>query len=244
MKISIPSLVWLFAIPTLLFAQSPAAKRPAELWAFRSVLDGMPRVLTLSLHSDLYVGYDTYHCGLTKIWKEGVIKQGPVYNQKHGPQPITRGGKYLEFTMKESAWFCLPEGGSAGSPVTNCKVQFKGYRFEKGKIALKYQIRIDSNTTAEIEEWPEYVDGISGPILERYFVWVKPPPKGLTVFVEISADGLATPESVRHNSTFKVLSRSEKLSLSKPIWAVLGFLTIKQDGPTNVNMLLDPAAIL
>jgi len=237
-------LTGLFVLPFFLFAQSPAAKRPFDLWAFRSVIDGMPRVLTLALNDDLYVGYDTYHCGVTKIWKEGVVKQGPVYNQKHGPQPITKGGKYLEFPMKESAWFCVPLLGHVEVNVRNCKVQFKGYRFEKGKIALKYQLKIDSITTAEIEEWPEFVDGISGPILERYFVWVKPPPKDLVIFAEISAGGLASPGSLKHNSEFKVLSRSEKLSLSKPIWAILGFLKIKTDGPTFVNILLDPAAIL
>jgi len=146
--------------------------------------------------------------------------------------------------MKESAWFCASLSGNVGANVRNCKVQFNGYRFEKGKIALKYQLKIDSVTTAEVEEWPEYVDGISGPVLERYFVWVKPPPKDLIVFAEISADGLASQESIKHNSDFKVLTRSEKLSLSKPIWAILGLLKIKADGPTFVNILQDPAAIL
>ena len=244
MKCFFQLIVGCIVLPSLIYAQSPAAKRPSELWAFRSVIDGLPRVLTVALHNDLYVGYDTYHCGVTKIWKEGVVKQGPVYNQKHGPQPVTKGGKYLEFSMKESAWFCLPSLGYTGPAVRNCKVQFKGYRFEKNKIAIRYQLKIDSATTAEIEEWPEYVDGISGPVLERYFVWVKPPPKDFTVFVEISADGLASQESIKHNSDFKVISRSEKLTLSKPIWAVLGFLKIKTDVPTYVNILLDPAAIL
>jgi len=226
-----------------MYAQSPPAKRPTELWAYRSALDGMPRVLTLALHEDLYIGYDTYHCGITKIWKEGVLKQGPVYTQKHGVQPITKGSKYLEFPMKESGWFV---SGVQGYPfeVRNCKVQFQGYRFEKGKIALRYQLKIDSTRDAIIDEWPEYVDGVSGPKLERYFVWVKPPPKEVVVYAEISADGLAKPESLTHNSELKVLSRSEKLTRSKPIWAVLGLLKIKIEVPTFVTLLLDPAAIL
>jgi len=225
-------------------AQSPAAKRPTELWAFRSVIDGTPRILTLALHQDLYVGYDTYHCGISKIWKEGVVKQGPVYNQKHGPQPITKGGKYLEIQLKESAWFILAGSGANQNQMKNCKANFKGYRFENGKIAIKYQLKIDSTTNAVVEEWPEYVDGISGPRLERYFVWIKPPPKDAQIFAEIAADGMASQSSLTHNTEFKILSRSEKLSLSKPIWAVLGMLKIKTDAPTFVNVLLDPAAIL
>ena len=237
-------LIGSLALTHSVLGQSPPAKRPSELWAFRSVLDGMPRVLTLALHDDLYVGYDTYHCGITKIWKEGVLKQGPVYNQKHGPQPVSKGKKYLEFPMKESAWFVTSVNSYAIPFFRNCKVQFKGYRFEKGKIALRYQLKIDSLTSAEIEEWPEYVDGTSGPVLERYFVWVKPPPKDLFVFAEISINGLARQESIKHNSDFNVVSRSENLSLSKPIWAILGFLKIKNEGSTFINALLDPAAIL
>lgn len=233
--------LWLF--PFLTFAQSPAAKRPVELWAFRSVLDGMPRILTLALHEDLYVGYDTYHCGITKIWKEGVLKQGPVYNQKHGPQPLSKGGKYLEYPLKASAWFVVGAKSSSLGMI-NAKVQFRGYRFEKGKIALKYEIKIDSLTSAEVEEWPEYVDGISGPLLERYFTWVKPPPADVQIFAEIAADGLASPESLKTNGTLKVLSRTEKLSRSKPIWNMVGLLKLNATGSTFVNMLIDPAAIL
>ncbi len=224
------------------FAQSPAAKRPTELWAFRSVLDGTPRILTLALHEDLYVGYDTYFCGVTKIWKEGVVKVGAVYNKKHGPQPFSMGGKYLDLPIKESTWF-VSGSGNPGS-VRNCKVQFKGYRFEKGKIAIRDQLKIDSLREAEIEEWPEYVKGPSGPVLERYFVWVTPPPTDVQVFASVAADGISSPQSLTYNSDFKVLTRSEKLSLSKPIWSIQGLLKIKTDGPTFVNLLLDPAALL
>jgi cytochrome c len=234
---------WFVFLPFTLFAQAPAAQRPSELWAYRSVLDGVPRVLTLALHADLFVGYDTYHCGITKIWKDGVVKIGAVYNQKHGPQPLSKGGKYLNLPLTESAWFVLPTSGTKGKEK-NCKVQFKGYRFENGKIALRYLLKIDSLTEAEVEEWPEYKDGTTGPILERYFKWLKPPPKELDVFVSIASDGLANPESLTSNSAFIIRSRVEKLTLSKPIWAMNGLLKIRTDGPTFVQVLLDPAAIL
>jgi cytochrome c len=242
LRLSVLPILFLFFESTA-FAQSPAATRPSELWAYRSVLDGVPRILTLALHSDLYLGYDTYYCGITKIWKDGVKKQGPVYNQKHGPQPVSKGGKYMDLNLNQSSWFALPSNGNS-SQIRNCKVQFKGYRFENGKIALKYQLKIDSTTEAEIEEWPEYKDGVSGPVLERYFVWVKPPPNGWTVFSEISADGMAKPESFTNNSEFKVLTRSEKLTLSRPIWSMVGLLKIRTDAPTFVNVLLEPAALL
>ena len=149
----------------------------------------------------------------------------------------------MEIPLKESSWFIIGANGNQFQ-MKNCKVRFQGYRFEKGKIALRYQLKIDSTQDAVIDEWPEYVDGISGPILERYFVWVKPPPKGVQIFAEIFADGMASPQSLKSNSEFKALNRSEKLTMAKPIWSVLGLLKIKLDEPTFVNVLLDPAAIL
>lgn len=213
------------------------------MWAYRSVLDGIPRVLTLALHKDLYIGYDTYHCGITKIWKEGVLKVGAVYNQKHGPQPESKGSKYLDRPMTESGWYVQPAGGTK-KDVRNCTVQFQGYRFENGKIALRYQLKIDSTQDAVVEEWPEYVEGVSGPKLERVYVWVKPPPKDLDVLAKIVTDGLPNPEGISQNSTFNVLSRSEKLTLSKPIWSMEGLLKIKSDSPTILTLQLDPAALL
>jgi cytochrome c len=237
-------IIWLITgVPSDLKAQAPAADRPTEMWAFRSVLDGIPRMLTLALHSDLFVGYDTYHCGVTKVWKEGVTKQGAVYNFKHGPQPVSKGGKYLEMPLKESVWFVTGAIGN-GVQMKNCNARFQGYRFEKGKIALRYQLKIDSMHDAVLDEWPEYVDGISGPILERYFVWVKPPRDGVQIFTEIFVDGMASTESLKSNSDLKPLTRTEKLTMAKPIWSVLGMLKIKADAPTFVKVLLDPAAIL
>jgi len=69
--------------------------RPLEPWAFRSVLDSTPRVLTLALHDQLWAAYHTDSCSLFKVWKGNVRFQGAVYDQAHGPQPESLGdGKY------------------------------------------------------------------------------------------------------------------------------------------------------
>lgn len=225
-------------------AQAPAAQRPFELWAFRSVLDGTPRILTIALHHDLQVGYDTYYCGIAKIWRDGVLKQGPVYNQKHGPQPITKGMKYLDQPLKAPAFWVLG-GKNRSADFRPAQVQFKGYRFERGKISLKYEFRLDSLVTAELEEWPEYIDGIAGPKLERYFVWTQKPPAEFSVFADIQAPALSHPQnSIQTNGEWKVLNRYEKLSLSKPIWQLSGLLKLAAQTNTYFTILLDPAAVL
>ena len=80
--------------------------------------------------------------------------------------------------------------------------------------------------------------------IPRQFTWVTPPPQNIQVFAEINADGIAKPESIKTAGEFKILSRTEKLSRSKPIWNILGLLKIKPEGATSINVLLDPAAIL
>ena len=226
-----------------LAAQAPAAKRPVEMWAFRSVLDGTPRMLTLALHQDLYVAYDTYNCGLAKVWKEGVLKVGAVYNQKHGPQPVTVGGKYLDYPVSESAFWVQAET-STGTGPKRAKVRFKGYRFTGGKVALRYEVQLDSLKKAELEEWPEYVDGVSGPKLERYFTWVQAPPKEFLVFAEIVTDGLSSPQSLSTQAPFTVLSRTERLTGQKPVWKIQGLLRLSLDTATQIHILFDPATIL
>ena len=41
-------------------------QRARDPWAFRSVLDRQPRMLTLALNPECYVAYDLAHCVLYK----------------------------------------------------------------------------------------------------------------------------------------------------------------------------------
>src|SRR5688572_6722675 len=101
--------------------------RPRDIWAFRSVLDQRARMLTLALHSDLWVAYDATNCGLYRAWSGGVKFDGAVYTTVHGPQPTTMGMVHVPGVVDAPVW-TLRQGGSA-SPV---KIEFKGYRFSGG----------------------------------------------------------------------------------------------------------------
>jgi cytochrome c len=56
--------------------------RPRDPWAFRSVLDMEPRMLTLALDSACYAAYDMANCRLYKVWKGGVTLEGAAYTDK------------------------------------------------------------------------------------------------------------------------------------------------------------------
>ena len=54
-------------------------QRPTDPWAFRSVLDKNPRMLTLALDTACYIAYDLARCSLYKVWKGGVLMEGTAY---------------------------------------------------------------------------------------------------------------------------------------------------------------------
>ncbi|MFN7120139.1 MAG: cytochrome C, partial [Saprospiraceae bacterium] len=63
--------------------------RPHDPWVFRSVLDSIPRMLTVALNDNLWAAYSAQTGALYKTWKGTVNFDGAVYTTAHGPQPST-----------------------------------------------------------------------------------------------------------------------------------------------------------
>ncbi|MGE0000779.1 MAG: family 16 glycoside hydrolase [Fimbriimonadaceae bacterium] len=144
--------------------------RPVDVWAFRSVLDGRPRMLTLALSEDLYVAYDATHCSLVQAWVGGVKLDGSVYTAEHGPQPTSTGSWYYRGPADRDVWRV--------NGVT-VRPRFRGYRFIEGQCRLRYELKAGKKTI-EVLETPERRPG---PILERKFS-VSGMPKGTVLDVE------------------------------------------------------------
>src|SRR5204862_1225839 len=82
--------------------KSAKIQRPRDPWAFRSVLDSKPRMLTLALDSACYAAYDLAHCTLYKAWKGGVMLEGAAYTNKKNVQPTTWGMPYYDDNVQHS----------------------------------------------------------------------------------------------------------------------------------------------
>lgn len=117
-------------------AGEPAAAASASL-AFRSSLDGKPRVLTLSPGGDLHLAYDTASASLFKLWRGELALAGAVFDTRHGPQPQSEGRLYLQ----------------AGASQWQGEVRYRGHRIAGERVALMYQVAGDG-WRAEVEEWP------------------------------------------------------------------------------------------
>lgn len=141
-------------------------ERPMDPWAFRSVLDKNPRMLTLALDTACYISYDLASGTLYKAWKGGVILEGTVYTDKKNVQPTSWGKAYLSDSLRQTSWELQINGEKEPSQFSQ-----RGYVLMDGWITLKHALVPASGDTIHIEESPEFIRGPSGnPGLERIFV--------------------------------------------------------------------------
>lgn len=184
-----------------------APERPLDPWAFRSVLDMKPRMLTLALDSSCYVAYDLARCTLYKAWKGGVTIEGAAYTDKKNVQPTSWGTAYLSDSVQHFQW--VAEAGGKKSPS---HMVSKGYTFRNNRIYLKFLLILSSGDTIHVEESPEFIQNKSGdPALERSFT-LSGVPEGIAISIQ-SAD---TTLRLNANKTVLWATRFDKLPRQFP----------------------------
>jgi cytochrome c len=138
-------------------------ERPYQPFVFRSVLDQHPRMITIALHDDVWAAYHTDSCSLYKVWKGHVHLQGAVYDNAHGPQPITIGDAWIENPDKHP-WRVMQDGQNVLK-----EVQYKGHAIKNGKAILKYQLICEKSIVISVEEQPEFLEKEGQMGFERVF---------------------------------------------------------------------------
>jgi cytochrome c len=120
---------------------------PRDPWAFRSVLDKKPRMLTLALDTACYAAYDLANCKIYKVWKGGVTLEGAAYTDKKNVQPATWGTAYSDDI--EDTW-SVNNGDSF-------KIKSNGYRFTPdNEIVINYSLVLPGKDTIKISEKPNF----------------------------------------------------------------------------------------
>jgi len=181
--------------------------RPMDPWAFRSVLDRQPRMLTLALDSSCFVAYDLARCTLYKAWKGGVTLEGAPYTDKKNIQPTSWGKSYFTDSLHHFKW--VAEGDRKNDFP---QVISKGYAFQQDRIALRFELRLSSGDTIHIEEQPEFIRSEGGkPGLERIFTTTDVP-DGITVSLK-SSDSTFT---LKANTTTRVVTYFNSLPSQIP----------------------------
>ncbi|WP_373494150.1 c-type cytochrome [Aquiflexum sp.] len=155
----------LFLLLFCLFSCQPKVdiERPSDPWAFRSVLDKKPRMLTLALDSACYVAYDLSNQQLYKVWKGGVLLEGAVYTNKKNIQPSSWGTPYLKNREIYNRWKITHDGNEI-----SITWKYKGYKLKDKQITIWNEAHMESGEVIRIEEQPEFVSNKNGdPGLER-----------------------------------------------------------------------------
>lgn len=159
----------------------PVDERPA---AFRSVLDGRPRVLTVELGDDLWAAYDTQSASLYKVWRDGVDLEGAVYDYRHGPQPVALGPAYV-LRSGRTAWRLRVDGERVRP-----QVQYRGHREEADGVVLLSSLS-HGELVVDVEEKISRGAGSAPSVVWRYRTGRVPP--GVGVEHELGLGSLAGP---------------------------------------------------
>ncbi|WP_240469743.1 cytochrome C [Cyclobacterium sp. SYSU L10401] len=150
-------------------------ERPLDPWAFRSVLDRKPRMLSLALDSACYAAYDLAKGQLYKVWKGGILMEGTVFTNKKNIQPGSWGEAYYKEGDLPGKWVVSKNGQEI--PF---ELQYKGYLLDDKRITLNYDFILEDGSRIALQESPEFTrDGAGNPGFERYFKF-RDKPKALT----------------------------------------------------------------
>ncbi|MBK1830118.1 hypothetical protein JIN77_05255 [Verrucomicrobiaceae bacterium R5-34] len=108
--------------------------------ALRCVLNGQPRSLAIELSPQIAVAYDTWHGGISTLWKpaeagKAVELTGAVFTGAHGPQPKTNGTLIFENKSPKN-------GQRYHHSDSSATLHYLGHRIEKnGVVTLSFAFR-------------------------------------------------------------------------------------------------------
>ncbi len=202
-------------------------ERAHDPWVFRSVLDSLPRMLTIALNDNLWAAYSAQTGALYKVWRGGVNFDGAVYTTVHGPQPSTLGDAWLQNRF-DQPW-SIVRNGKAEQPT----IQFRGHRFHKGQVTINADLQLADGTVIKVHETPEYVtneQGLTG--FERTFT-LENVPAGAQVLFKTNFHSIAFERSIQtKGGDFKITKSEPHSAKGLSALDVEGQLFLNPNGAT------------
>lgn len=204
--------------------------RPKESWVFRSVLDSVPRALTLALSDNMYAAYSTENCSLYKVWKGNVVLQGAVYTEAHGPQPISTGPAYT-INRIEKPWTLQNNAGEN----LNTTVQYLGHKIVGNKASMSYRLTAEQNSgMVELEEYVDYSEKEGMPVFQRTFTITKSNPD-LTPILTANYNGIIVKQNLTTNGALVINKTEEIIFNGRAVIDIEISLKLNKEGQTFLN---------
>ncbi|HZV70109.1 MAG TPA: family 16 glycoside hydrolase [Saprospiraceae bacterium] len=205
--------------------------RPYQPWVFRSVLDQQPRIITLALHDNVWAAYHTDSCSLYQVWKGNVKLQGAVYDNAHGPQPITIGNVWMKNPYGQP-WKVT----NAGQELLK-EVQYAGHSIKNGHAQLMYKLICTDGTVIHVSEQPEFVkqqDGQMG--FERKFN-IQNDAKGYEVSIAQRVSSIALKQNVSTNGKWNIDKEDITQDDARQLLTLDGRLILNNESETYFTTL-------
>ena len=212
-------------------------ERALETWVIRINLDDRPRMIGLALNKNLYAAYDAQLGALYKAWKGDILFTGPVYDNIHGTQPLSRGEAYIQDTLASNPWSIRRDG-----KVIPVEADYKGYLKADQRITLKYNLNLPSGEEICIEETPEYIINAEGrPGFERVFN-TSGVPEGTDVLLAVSFEHLSNETDVALDGDWVERSFSERSFAWGTSVTGAGIVKLNRNDVTNLRSYFEPNA--
>ena len=147
------------------FGRQKITGRGHTPWAFRTSLDGQPRILNLALAPEIWLSYATQSATIHQFWQGGIHLEGVVYDAQHGREPVSYGASWI--APSGSIWEWRTEDGWRPAPV-----RWSGWGTdpESGRAWIGFEISDPKGNTVALRESPELADQGDGSVtLERNF---------------------------------------------------------------------------
>lgn len=222
--------------------ENPAATNPHKVysappWIMRLNLDNRPQMIGVALNKDLYAAYDARLGALYKVWKGDILFTGPVYDNIHGRQPITRGAAYIQDTLSQNPWSI-----KIGEKISPVQAKYKGYTRTKKQVTFKYEIPLPGGETATIEETPEWIKHKSGrPGFERVFK-TSGLPQGTDILLSISFEHLTQENDLETNGKWSASQFEERSFDFGKSTKASGTLRLNHNDLTLLRSYFEPKA--
>jgi cytochrome c len=231
LKLVMAAMCLLFAAACTKNKSTSLVDRPNDPWVFRSVLDEQPRIITFALHDDLWAAYHTDSCSLYQVWKGYVHLQGAVYDNSHGPQPISIGDAWLKNPYGKP-WSVTKDGREVLK-----EVRYAGHGIKKGHAYMMYLLMCDDGGIVRLREEPEFIkkdDGQMG--FERIFK-IENDSKNYVVSVLQQVTSIALKQNVSTNGKWEIDKEQQNEVEGKQNLQLDGRLTINPEGETFFRIL-------
>ena len=216
--------------------------RAHDPWVFRSVLDQIPRVITIALDSNAWVSYFTDKASMYKVWKGGVSFEGAVYDYAHGPQPSSYGYAYTQNKFEEP-WSIIKNGTE-----TKPEIDYKGHRFKNDQVILNYNLIDTDGSVINVSECPEVSKNEKGEQVFKRSFDVSGLSDNTSLLFKTNVASIVVEGDIVTQGKWEVAEKKNYSFENKELLEISGTLTLKNgttefDSPIRFASLADPNAI-